>query len=802
MDSMRGRSRKRPGRRRWIRTGKRRLCAFLIAAVFTSVVADVPFLGMGTELGMTDAFAYDGKDSLWATASNIKYKEGNQQDVDIYVISEDNDVCPGNISAMTLYLKNNTGQEISGGELTFSSRYIEQENGGFMDYAAAENGEDPSALTEITLEPGELREIFFEFYTEEEAGPAKASVTFHFRGEAGEKEIRSSQRFHYGIGLPNVNLELRDGDVVETGVPLEMEIWMSEPDWQDWTEETKASEVWTDPEATGSDLVKATDSELRGDPKATDSELSWKEEEDLETIREFRDRAMEIPEARVQYELEIFGADYKGFKPRKAKETEDLGWVSCIYRLAEDVKPGIYYGKVKASGSWNRRSFTAEQGFLFEVTGEGIITLKDGIHGTEVEISGSPSSFPEADELELRLEPLTEEGENLLRKNGLEAEQIYTGVSLKLLADGEESSLTGPVTVKLTDSAMEEIAAGLTTDLEGPVEEQEAAAAETAEADLVEPEESGGESREATPAEIPEPVIRQGPGAVWAYMTGEEVTSLNRIDRDGTLIVRQPSEEETEDFLVAAGGQAGISLLALDLNEEWAEAVECAVTGRGWIQTETDELPGAYAAVRGECLTDGWTGIYEDEEIVVSVTIPGIHTMSEDAEVFVDKIASESETGGKEEYEALWDGAQRSLSQGVISADFYEIQIRDKGTGDVWSLSDLGDSTVSANVKVHLKKGLPHMDMEGTLEVLHFDGGESPPKVLNAVTGGAQESREQNVLTASFQTGKLGLFGFVWADPVEGVETGGPGTAGFAGGGILLMAWAVWLWKRRTADRA
>ena len=156
MDSMRGRSRKRPGRRRWIRTGKRRLCAFLIAAVFTSVVADVPFLGMGTELGMTDAFAYDGKDSLWATASNIKYKEGNQQDVDIYVISEDNDVCPGNISAMTLYLKNNTGQEISGGELTFSSRYIEQENGGFMDYAAAENGEDPSALTEITLEPGDL----------------------------------------------------------------------------------------------------------------------------------------------------------------------------------------------------------------------------------------------------------------------------------------------------------------------------------------------------------------------------------------------------------------------------------------------------------------------------------------------------------------------------------------------------------------------------------------------------------------------------------------------------------------------
>ncbi len=829
MDSTRGRSRKKPRRQQFIRTGKKRISALLITAMIVSLTAGVPFQWTGPRFGASEAFASAERESLWATASNMKYKEGKQQDVDIYVISEDNDVCPGNLSAMTLYLKNNTGQTITGGELSFRSRFIRQENGAFEDYEASseeivpgdtkiplepgweEESEetdpeetDSAVLTEIQLEPGELREIFFEFYTDEEMGPEKASVTFQFRGEIGEKEISSSQRFHYSIGLPNVNLELRDGGLVELGVPEELEVWMSEPDWQDWAgDEEDESENWSDPDATGSEIgdETATDSEIWTDQTATDSEISQKEEEDREIIEEFRDKAMEIPEARVRYEVEIFGTDVARFKPRKAKEAEDLGWISCIYRLAEDVSPGIYYGKVKATGNWNRRSFTSEQGFLFEVTGEGRITLEDHWGGGQIQISGPTSSFPEADELELLAENLTAEEENLLNEKGLEEDQIYGGVRMRLLADGEESQLEGPVTVRLYSDRIGE----QTGETSLPGESSQPEEFPQQEVNLEAGLSPDGDNQEATPAEIPEQIIRQGPGVVWAYINGEEITSLRRLDSDGTLIVQQEEadyrDEWMEEPVVAAGEETGISLLAVNPDGEWMETVEWGITGQGWIQTETDELPGAYvAAAQGEYLTDGWTGTYEDEEIFISVTVPGVHTMSETAGLFVDKVASSSETGGKEEYETLWNGAQKTLSQGVFSAVFYDIQIEDPESGGTVPLAELGENGASASVRVRLKNGLPHMDLDGNLEILHYDGEESPPEVLDAVDGRAQERGKQDALTTSFQTGELGQFGFVWANPVEGVETGGPGTAAFAGSGILIMLGAVWLWKRRFAE--
>ena len=52
---------------------------------------------------------------------------------------------------------------------------------------------------------------------------------------------------------------------------------------------------------------------------------------------------------------------------------------------------------------------------------------------------------------------------------------------------------------------------------------------------------------------------------------------------------------------VAAGEETGISLLAVNPDGELTETVEWGITGQGWIQTETDELPGAYvAAAQGE----------------------------------------------------------------------------------------------------------------------------------------------------------------------------------------------------------
>ena len=111
-------------------------------------------------------------------------------------------------------------------------------------------------------------------------------------------------------------------------------------------------------------------------------------------------------------------------------------------------------------------------------------------------------------------------------------------------------------------------------------------------------------------------------------------------------------------------------------------------------------------------------------------------------------------------------------------------------------------------VKAYLKDGLPHMDLEGDLKILHYESGVSPPDLVAASIDSnpaddwvLTEDEEQPVLTASFETDSLGQFGFVWANPVEGVETGGPGTIWVKTAGVLAMLGAVWLWRRRTVDR-
>ncbi|MDO5418345.1 MAG: hypothetical protein Q4F29_14195, partial [Lachnospiraceae bacterium] len=437
-----------------------------------AMVLNMPLALDGLKLQISDVFAF-GKDaengSVWATASNAKYKEGEMQDVDIYVIADDNDIVPGNMTTMTLYLRNNTAEEITDGVLTFAGKYIEKDAGYFTDITAAaetgsnviingeqqvpsgeglvyqeseagegqegadapagqgaglgagnaaggadepaadeeaeqaefekdfgvgDDGEEPEedlhVLTDICLEPGQLYEVQFDFETSGDLEKStKASVEFKFKGETSEKKIRSEERFYYSIGLPFVDIELKDGQQIESGVTNEMNIWMNEPDWVDEKLEEKLEEEeakkdaieggWEeDKTASGSNADKASNSNAGKKPDtASDSNAdkkkpeNWAEKEKEEFVDKFTEEALEIKESKVSYTVEVMGTQYSRFSPQKAEEVEDIGWINCIYEVTRDAAPGMYYGKVTASGKWNGKAFTSEQGFLFEVTGEG-----------------------------------------------------------------------------------------------------------------------------------------------------------------------------------------------------------------------------------------------------------------------------------------------------------------------------------------------------------------------------------------------------------------------------------------------
>lgn len=472
-----GRSRRRSPHQQW----KRRLSSVLAIVLTAVMVLNMPLSIDGLGLHVSNAFASasnaDRMDSVWATASNAKYKQGESQDVDIYVIADDNGAVPGNTSSMTLYLKNNTNQMITEGVLTFKGSHIQKEDGVFQDIgagdeasqvivsgpgqdagtapesgAAADDGaaandgapqaadvsgndaaqgtglaqdtvtsgegllyeesfdadeagedsdfaedfegdeedseeEETWKLTGIDLQPGEMHEVSFAFYTDEDVKSTKAHVKFSFAGEDEEGErVSSDTQFYYSIGLPHVNISLEDGMQIESNVNNDMEIWMTEPDWvdedleeriEDQEEKEAEKEQEEDADNSGSSDTASDSNASKSDADradtASDSQADREEKpsviRDEEKIDKYTDEAMTISESRVSYTVEIFGAEYD-LHARKADEVEDIGWISCVYKIAKETQPGIYYGKVTAAGRWNNKKFTSEQGFLFEVTGE------------------------------------------------------------------------------------------------------------------------------------------------------------------------------------------------------------------------------------------------------------------------------------------------------------------------------------------------------------------------------------------------------------------------------------------------
>lgn len=474
----RGRSRKNT-RQEW----KRRVSSVLAVVLTAAMVLNTPLSidGLGG-LHISNAFASgsnaEREKEVWATASNAKYKRGESQEVDIYVIAEDNEAVPDNSTFLTLYLRNNTGQMITEGSLTFKGNHIAQKDGYFQDMGTMEEGssiivveggeteasqegqlvsEEPSGegmiyqepeledqdqetallpeeeaqpdsgnlpdefdeeeseeiqdnedesedeneayeLIGIDLQPGEMREIQFEFYTDEDEDSTKAYVEFTFRGDKEDgNRVKSDSKFYYSIGLPFVDLSLEEGMKIESGVSNDMEIWMNEPTWVDEKleerieaqEEKEAEEEYealeeTEEEdeviASGSNAEKNKDQSMTADsgdgqetasPSDADREETTQDQKDQGKINQYTQEAMKISESKVSYEVEIYGAEFERFSPRKAEEAEGLGWISCVYEVANHTEPGLYYGKVRANGRWNNEKFTSEQGFFFEVTGEG-----------------------------------------------------------------------------------------------------------------------------------------------------------------------------------------------------------------------------------------------------------------------------------------------------------------------------------------------------------------------------------------------------------------------------------------------
>ncbi len=64
---------------------------------------------------------------------------------------------------------------------------------------------------------------------------------------------------------------------------------------------------------------------------------------------------MEISRPAVSYTVEIFGADYSDFHARKAEEAEDIGWISCVYKVAREYPARHLLRKSNRHRPWNKK---------------------------------------------------------------------------------------------------------------------------------------------------------------------------------------------------------------------------------------------------------------------------------------------------------------------------------------------------------------------------------------------------------------------------------------------------------------
>ena len=485
----------------WQGAAKRGISGILAFVLTASVIFSwpMPFDDIYAATATGSNARREQSESRWATAINAKYKDGKSQDVDIYIIADDNEVMPGNETQLTLYLKNNTDEPVTDGELRFSGRYIKDKDGYFTDmtvetseneemsegetisadeemlegggeafggneedFDEAEEEEEPDRLEGIDLEPGELYEVIFTFYTDADLDEMKNTfVEFRFTGEQDAGKVHSSEKFYYGIGMPFVEMAFAEGEQIESGVLNEMNIWLREPAWylDDWDQEgedlASASEARVLARGESiADLASDSDADLASGSDAGKTENTGNAQTGEGQHEEILQEAMAIEESRVSYQVEVYGTSFRKFRPKKNTEAEDIGWISCLYEVSRYAQPGIYYGKVTAKGKWHRKSFTTSQGFFFEVTGEGTISLTGELNDMIIEAQGPASSFPEAEDLYIAVSEIDQEKKAMvdeaLRKKAEEegtAIEKYKAVDIKLYADGEETEPEGPIQV-------------------------------------------------------------------------------------------------------------------------------------------------------------------------------------------------------------------------------------------------------------------------------------------------------------------------------------------------------------------
>lgn len=342
-------------------------------------------------------------------------------------------------------------------------------------------------LEGIELAPGQIYTARFAYTIDESIDKAKnQNIRFHFKGKGEEKRVSKEETFRYTVNYLNIDtVKFEQGNRVATGEEVIMGIHTSMYDFDavmaDSIVEQELASAANAQQATPADAQQATPSDAE---QATASDAEQATPSDTEEDEGNDNFVVDLGD--TTYEIQMINAKLNNFEVRKALVGDaNENMLICSYRVSKNVKPGVYFGKIIQKSKLKGRTYSSSQDFSLIVTGDGEITLEGTAGKSIVTVTGPVDSFPDADQLAVRVTEVEAEQqaqveaalEKKSQEEGIEIKS-YKALDIKIYADGKETEPTGPIQVSFKNVELEkkenliEAAAAAVKEIIAPEEEE------------------------------------------------------------------------------------------------------------------------------------------------------------------------------------------------------------------------------------------------------------------------------------------------------------------------------------------
>jgi len=307
----------------------------------------------------------------WA---NLSYQNVEKNDVELYILSENESFAAGEEVSFKLYVQNNTEDVLSGGLLAFadSEDIFEDAKFTFDEDSDVEEGpqfNEKGNITNITINPGEEFEAELTGFIDEDMKlTSRETVNFIFKAkDSTENEVTKLVKYDFNTGFATfLPIEFANGSefAPEEDGTMTFRIALNQEDSFIEVETDSKEKLASDSDA---DLASDSDAKLASDSDADlASDSNSKTSEDSELYEFVQDLKQ------VKYALKTYGVQFEEVQLTDAQAIQTMNGMLEVeatvgFRVAKGAEVGNHFGTVAAEVKVGKRTYKVSQAFEYEV---------------------------------------------------------------------------------------------------------------------------------------------------------------------------------------------------------------------------------------------------------------------------------------------------------------------------------------------------------------------------------------------------------------------------------------------------